>query len=195
MNFNVAESSFENFCIFDPLPLEMPMSNEDELYWLALALTPGLGARRAGQLLRKFHSPQQIFRASAAELEAAGLPGSIASSIASGCAFEDAADQQELIRRRGARLVTRFDPAYPARLGDIYDPPVLLFVLGDVRLLSGDAIAIVGTRRPTPYGIAAAERIAGDLARAGLTITSGLARGIDTAAHRACLQANGSTIA
>lgn len=171
------------------------MTNEDELHWLALCLTPGLGARRAGQLLKQFRSPQKIFRCSTEELEAAGLPGSLASSISSGCAFEDAAEQQDLVRRRGVELITLSDPRYPPLLKDVYDPPVLLYVLGNLELLGSDGIAVVGTRRPTPYGMAATERLSADLARAGLTIVSGMARGVDTAAHRACLQADGRTIA
>src|SRR5665213_2546869 len=95
----------------------------------------------------------------------------------------------------GARLISIQDTSYPRRLREIFEPPLLLFAIGNAELMASHSVAVVGTRRPTPYGVAAAERLAGDLARAGLTITSGMARGIDTAAHKAALAAEGSTIA
>lgn len=169
------------------------LTAEEELHWLALRMVPGLGTRRIGILLERFQSPQAIFRASASELEAAGLTGALARSIASGCSFEDAAGQQQQAREAGAQLVTLNDPRYPEALRKIFDPPPVLFARGRVELLSSISIGIVGTRHPTPYGIAAAERLAGDLARAGMTITSGMARGIDTVAHKAALAAAMST--
>jgi DNA processing protein len=173
----------------------MPLTDEEELYWLALRLVPGLGTRRSGALLERFRTPQAIFRASASELEGAGLSGGLARSVASGCSFEDAATQQQLIKDAGGQLVPMGDPRYPEPLRGIYDPPPVLFARGRVDLLKSLCIGVVGTRHPTPYGVAAAERLSGDLARAGLTITSGMARGIDTAAHKACLAAGGLTIA
>src|SRR5579862_241701 len=171
------------------------IGQEEELHWLALRLIPGLGTRSAGRLLAKFRSPQAVFRATRTELEGAGVSGGVAQSIASGCSFEDAVAQQEKIRETGAAVITMGDAAYPALLREIYDPPIVLFARGRVELLQSIVFAIVGTRRPTPYGLAAAERLAGDLARAGLTIASGMARGIDTAAHRAALAAEGDSIA
>jgi DNA processing protein len=171
------------------------MTNEEELYWLALRMVPGLGTRRIGQLLERLRTPQAIFRASASELTAAGLNGATARSIASGCSFEDAAGQQQKAREAGAQLITLGDPRYPDPLRAIFDPPPVLFARGRVELLTSISIGVVGTRHPTPYGIAAAEKLAGDLARAGVTITSGMARGIDTAAHKAALAAEGLTIA
>jgi DNA processing protein len=170
-------------------------SAEDELHWLALRLVPGLGTRRANQLTERFQTPQAIFRASASELEAAGLSGGLARSVSSGCSFEDAASQRELMLNAGAMLICQSDPRYPAALRRIYDPPAVLFARGRLELLSSIGVGVVGTRRPTPYGIAAAERLSADLARAGVAIVSGMARGIDTAAHRACLSAGGQTIA
>src|SRR5207245_9708298 len=87
------------------------------------------------------------------------------------------------------------DPRYPRPLREIFDPPILLFARGRVELLQTLGIGVVGTRRPTPYGLAVAERLAGDLAHAGLTIVSGMARGIDTAAHKGALARGGDTIA
>jgi DNA processing protein len=171
------------------------LTNEEELYWLALRMVPGLGTRRIGLLLERLRTPQAIFRASASELEAAGLTGSIARSVASGCSFEDAASQQQKARESGAQLITLGDARYPETLRKIFDPPPILFARGRAELLTSICIGVVGTRHPTPYGIAAAEKLSGDLARAGVTIVSGMARGIDTAAHKAALAADGTTIA
>ena len=171
------------------------LSQEEELHWLALKLVPGLGARISKRLLDRFRTPQAIFRASRTELEGAGVSGAIAQSIASGCAFEDAATQQEKMRESAAIVVTIGDPRYPQLLREIYDPPILLFARGRLELLESIMLAMVGTRRPTPYGLAATERLAADLAHAGLTIVSGMARGIDTAAHKGTLAAGGDTLA
>jgi len=170
-------------------------STEEELYWLALRMVPGLGTRKAGLLIERFRSPQRIFRASVSELEDAGLLGGVARSIASGCSFEDAAAQQQKLRQTGTTLVTLGDAAYPHPLREVFDPPAVLFARGDVELLQDLMVGVVGTRRPTPYGVAVAERLSADLAQAGLTIVSGMARGIDTAAHRGALSVNGRTIA
>jgi DNA processing protein len=171
------------------------MQAEEELHWLALRMVAGLGTRKAAQLLEVFETPQAAFRASRSELEAVGLPASVAQSIASGCAFEEAASQQEKLRETGAELVPVADSRYPPRLRSIYDPPPMLFVRGNVDLLGTLILGIVGTRRPTAYGTTVAARLSRDLAAAGLTIASGMARGIDTAAHRAVLDAGGNTIA
>jgi DNA processing protein len=171
------------------------LTSEEELCWLALRMVPGLGTRRIGVLLERLRTPQAIFRASASQLEASGLTGAVARSVASGCSFEDAASQQQKLREAGAQLITLGDARYPEALRKIYDPPPVLFVRGRADLLSSICIGVVGTRHPTPYGVAAAEKLSGDLARAGVTITSGMARGIDTAAHKAALAAEGKTIA
>jgi DNA processing protein len=171
------------------------LSREEELYWLAFKLVPGLGTRTSGKLLDRFRSPQAVFRASRTELEAAGVNGAVAQSIVSGITFEDAAAQQDKVLECGAAIVTLGDPRYPQLLREIFDPPVLLFARGRVELLPSLAVAVVGTRRPTPYGLAVAERLAGDLAHAGLTIASGMARGVDTAAHKGALAAGGDTVA
>lgn len=158
-------------------------------------MTPGLGPRNAGHLLERFRSPREIFRAGRSALQAAGVAGAIAQSIASGCAFDDAVLQQEKALSVGASVIPLADPRYPERLREIFDPPILLFARGDLNLLSTLMVGIVGTRRPTPYGFAVAERLASDLASAGLTVVSGMARGIDTAAHRGALAVQGPTIA
>ena len=168
---------------------------DDGLYWLALRMTPGLGTRKAGQLLEVFRTPQAIFRASKSELQAAGLSASVAQSLASGCAFDDAAEQQTQAAKAGAVLIPLTDARYPPALRDIFDPPPLLFARGRVELLGTLMIGVVGTRRPTAYGAVVATKLSADLAAAGMTITSGMARGIDTAAHKGVLEVGGGTIA
>src|SRR5436190_3514361 len=166
---------------------------EEELHWLALRLIPGLGTRISNKLIARFRTPMAIFRASATELESAGVSGAVAQSITSGCTFDDAAAQQQRLLETGTTTVAISDPRYPALLREIYDPPVLLFTRGRLELLQSTAIGIVGTRRPTAYGLAVAERMSADLARAGLTIVSGMARGIDTASHKGAIAAEGDT--
>ncbi len=171
------------------------IDQEEELHWLALRLVAGLGARGAVRLLERFGFPQAVFRASRSELEEAGLSGAVAQSIASGCAFEEAVLQHRKMRESGVDLVPLRDPRYPPLLREIYDPPVVLFARGRLELFQAPMLAVVGTRRPTPYGTAVSERLAADLAGAGLVIVSGMARGIDTAAHRGALSADGETVA
>ncbi|MBM3739050.1 MAG: DNA-protecting protein DprA [Acidobacteria bacterium] len=168
---------------------------EDEVYWLALRMVPGLGDKKAVPLVKSYRSPHAVFRASASELMAAGLSGATAHSIASGCTFDDAAEQSRLLRKSGAVLVPCLGSAYPESLQSLYDPPLLLFCLGDTALLRSVMVGVVGTRRPSPYGTAAADRLSADLALAGATVVSGMARGIDTAAHWAALKAGGTTAA
>jgi DNA processing protein len=170
-------------------------TREQELHWLALRLVAGLGPRKAAQLLEVFRTPESIFRASRGELEACGLSGTIAQSIASGCTFEDAADQQQKLLEFGTELIPISHPRYPARLREIFDPPIVLFARGRIELLDSVMLGVVGTRRPTAYGTAATERLVADLAKAQLTIVSGMARGIDTAAHKSALAAGGNTMA
>ena len=171
------------------------LTQEEALHWLALRMTPGLGTRSAVRLIESFQSPQAVFRASPSELEAAGLPPNLARSVASGCAFDDAVTQQQKLAEAGAVLIPCTDSRYPPRLKEIYDPPPLLYARGRIELTGALILGIVGTRRPTAYGTAVTARLAQDLAAAGLAIASGMARGIDTAAHRAALEGGGDTIA
>ena len=159
-----------------PAPAAFSLTQEEALHWLALRMTPGLGTRKAGQLLEVFRTPQAIFRASRSELQNLGVSAGVAQSIASGCAFEEAAAQQNQAAEAGAALVPLSDPRYPPGLRDIFDPPPLLFARGQIELLGTLILGVVGTRRPSPYGMAAAGRLAKDLAAAGLTIVSGMAR-------------------
>ena len=171
------------------------LTQEEILHWLALRMVPGVGTLSTIRLLERFKTPQAIFRASPSELEAAGLTPAQARNVASGYSFDDAVDQQQKLLDLGAQLITIHDASYPQRLREIFDPPLLLFGIGRTVLLSSADIAVVGTRRPTPYGLAATERLSADLARAGLTVISGMARGIDTAAHKAALAEEGDTVA
>ena len=163
--------------------------------WVALGLTPGLGARLAGKLLRQFGSPEAVFAASLTALEACRLPAEVAQAIHSQKPLEDAAAELENLAKLGGTLLHWEEAAYPRLLAEIYDPPPLLYLRGDSALLNRHAIAIVGTRRPSPYGNQMTERVARDLAERGLVIVSGLARGIDSSAHKGALAApRGATI-
>ena len=171
------------------------MDLEASLPWLALHLSPGLGSRLAGRLLREFGSPEAVFRASLTELEACHLPAAAAQAVASQSALRDAEKELASVRKLGAGLICLADAEYPKILQQIYDPPILLYVRGDASLLNRHAIAIVGSRRPSTYGNQMTERLARDLAERGLVIVSGLARGIDSSAHTgACAAARGATI-
>jgi len=171
-------------------------ATRERTLWLALALTPGIGPTRARKLLERFaHKLEAIFRASLTELEASGLPAEAAQSIFSGQSFSAAEEEFGKAHACGAHIITPDDDHWPQRLNQIYDPPIVLYVKGDAALLSKPAIAMVGTRHPTPYGIGMAGRLAQDLAAHGLVILSGMARGIDSHAHRGALNAKGKTIA
>jgi DNA processing protein len=173
----------------------LAQKNEQDLHWLALRLVPGLGNRLAARLLNAIGSATGIFHASATELESLGVPSHVVRALATGTVFDEAAREAEQARQLGASFITIQDAVYPKLLKEIFDPPLLLYARGDPALLGAPSIGIVGTRRPTAYGRAMAERLAIDLAARGLVIVSGLARGIDSAAHKGALQANGKTIA
>jgi DNA processing protein len=178
------------------MPIAYPARTDEEtLYWMALSLTPGLGSRKTAELLGRYGSPMAIFRSTASELQSAGLPGSVARSIASGCAFEDAAEQQERLKSTATHVITMTEDLYPPALREIYDPPPVLFLRGRLELLNTVMVALVGSRRASQYGLAAAEKLARDLAGSGITVISGMARGVDTAAHQGALAAGGATVA
>jgi DNA processing protein len=162
---------------------------------LRLALVPGVGPRLRKALLDRFGSPAGIWAASRAELQAVdGIGPKIAAAILAAQSI-DAERELQLARENGLDLVTDADAEYPRLLREIHDPPGVLFRRGRPNPQDELAIAIVGTRHATRYGLAQAEHLAGGLARVGFTIVSGLARGIDAAAHRAALAAGGRTIA
>lgn len=173
----------------------MAQDLERYTYWLAVQLTPGIGARLAAELLKRFGAPERIFSASLTELEACGLPAPVAQTIVSRAPLQAAEQELEKVRQLGCRLLAWDEPDYPPLLKEIYDPPVLLYLRGDAAVLSSHCLAIVGSRQPTPYGQQVTERLAEELAGRGLTIVSGLARGIDSAAHRGALKVAGGKTA
>src|SRR5579871_522271 len=171
------------------------METQDYLGWIALALTPGLGARTAGRLLAEFGSPEAVFNASLTALEGQRLPAAVAQAIHSRQPISTAAKELAQVQAAGCRLLTWDEPHYPARLREIYDPPTILYTRGNLELLTKPIIAIVGSRRPTPYGNQMAEKLSRELAARGVVIASGLARGIDASAHRGAMaSAAGTTI-
>src|SRR6202041_3532847 len=171
------------------------MVPDQYLGWLALALTPGLGAGMAGKLLRAMRSPEAIFNASLTELESHRLPAAFAQVIHPRQPMSAAAKELARTQAAGIRLLTWDEPDYPQRLREIYDPPPLLYVPGNIELLNRHLISIVGSRRPIPYGNQMAEKLARDLAGRGLVIVSGLAGGLDSCAHKGALSsAGGATI-
>ena len=170
-------------------------ASEQARYWLALALTQGLGPTRIKKLTEHFGSAERVFHASLTELEATGIQAVSAQSIATGKSLELAQQECAKALEAGAKIISLSDTEYPSRLKEIYDPPVILFVKGSVEVLAQPGIAMVGTRHPTPYGSGMAERLSTDLAARGLVIISGLARGIDTMSHRGAVAAKGKTVA
>ena len=168
---------------------------EPTLEWLALWLTPGLGPTRARRVVEHLGSAAAVFRASLTELEATGILASAAQSLATGKSMELAREEMARATAAGVEIVTIDDSCYPQQLKQIYDPPLVLYVRGQVKVISQPGIALVGTRHPTPYGSGMAERLACDLAAHGLVIISGMARGVDTAGHRGAIAAKGKTVA
>jgi len=162
--------------------------------WLALSLTAGLGTTKARRLVEHFGSVQEVFRASLTELEATGIQTVSAQSLGTGRSMELAQEELARAAAAGVTLLVPDDSAYPGQLKQIYDPPLVLYVRGNAAAVSLPGIALVGTRHPTPYGMAMAERLACDLAARGLVIFSGLARGVDTAGHRGAIAAKGKTV-
>jgi DNA processing protein len=182
------------------MDVETPVRSEDyaltrKLQWLALLLTPGVGAGRARKLVEHFGEIGRIFTASLTELEAFGLPAAAAQGIGLGKSLGLASDEYDHARELGASLIVPGDAEYPKRLLEIYDPPLVLYLKGNPEVLDKPGISVIGTRHPTPYGVSMAERLACDLAAHGLIIFSGMARGIDTAAHRGAVNAHGQTVA
>jgi DNA processing protein len=176
----------------EPLPTT---ASENRLAWVALTLTPGLGPKRILKAAQTLQDVSRLFELSLTELESLNFPAPSAQFLFSGKARVEAEQELQRVREQRGAVLTYEDEDYPERLREIFDPPPVLWTLGDVRLLARPAIAIVGTRHPTPYGTGMAEVLARDLASRRLVVLSGMARGIDTAAHRGALAASGSTVA
>ncbi len=169
--------------------------DEDRLAWLALTLSPGLGPKRILDAVAKLKSPGMLFELALTELEGLRFPAESAQFIFEGKARRAAEEEWARIAAMGATIVTFSCPEYPERLKEIYDPPPVLWVRGDARLLTRPSLAVVGTRHPSPYGTGMAELLSRDLAARRLLIVSGMARGIDTCAHRGALSAKKPTLA
>jgi DNA processing protein len=177
------------------LPPSGAQLDEDRLAWLALVLAPGLGPKRILDAVKQLDAPSQIFALPLTALEGLRFPAEAAQYIFDGKARQMAEEEWARVAAQGATLVTYSCPEYPERLKEIYDPPPVLWVRGAASLLSRPGIAIVGTRHPSPYGSGMAELLARDLAVRRLLIISGMARGIDSCAHKGALAARMPTLA
>ncbi|MCP4666478.1 MAG: DNA-protecting protein DprA [Deltaproteobacteria bacterium] len=164
--------------------------------WLALYLVPGLGHAVLRVLLENFGGPEAVFEAGVSELvEVGGVREEIARKIVGKEFSSDPEKELSKVEKAGARIVTYLDPSYPKLLKEIHHPPVLLYVKGKDIPSNQTLIAVVGSRIATHYGLRAAENIGKGLAQRRVGVVSGLAKGIDSAAHRGCLRGKGFTIA
>lgn len=163
---------------------------------ICLTMVPGVGPLTYRALMGRFGSAGKVLSAPTATLrQVDGVGPKLAARIASARSEFDPEVELALCRQHGVSLLPRDADGYPPMLKDIHDPPPLLYVRGATASADELAVAIVGSRKCTPYGLRMAERLAQSLARVGLTVVSGLARGIDAAAHRGALKAGGRTIA
>jgi DNA processing protein len=168
----------------------------DLVQTLRLNLVPGVGPRLRRALFERFSSAEAILAAAPSELrQVPGIGAKLSQAIATAHRTIDAEKEIELCREHDIEILLESDERYPRVLREIPNPPGVLFLRGQLLPQDAMAIAIVGSRHSTQYGLTQSERLAGSLARAGLTIVSGLARGIDAAAHRGALAAGGRTIA
>jgi len=161
---------------------------------LRMSLVRGLGLRSSNALIRQFKTPEAVLDAGLPQLEAHGIPPEVADDLLSQKSAERAELEWKKAENLGIRILDILHPEYPPLLREIFDPPVVLYIKGRGWDPEQPQVAIVGTRRPTGYGLNCAERVAEDLSSRGLAITSGLARGIDSAAHRGALR-GGATYA
>jgi DNA processing protein len=163
--------------------------------WIALNMVRRIGPRTANLLLDRFGSPASVFAASRHDLVAVGLKPDTISELHESGILGKANAEIERLEQMNARVITIEDDEYPPLLREIYDPPIALYVRGDLNPASQrPCLAVVGSRRCSTYGVNASQSLARALAEQGLTIISGLARGIDAAAHRGALEAGGATI-
>ena len=170
-------------------------SEASRLAWLGLVLTPGLGPTRIFRAVQAVGNAARLLELPLTELEGLKLPAKSAQFIADGRALAAAEKEAKTVYDAGATFLTPDDAEYPERLREIYDPPAVLWVRGNTDLLARPGIAVVGTRSPSPYGAGMAELLARDLANRRMAVFSGMARGVDTAAHKGALEAKGLTLA
>ena len=171
------------------------MDSNQIKYWVALSQVKGLGAVRFRKLEKRFQDLEEVWTAGRRDLRNAGLEDAVVSALVEARDRLSPDDEMARLDKAGVQALTWQDPAYPPRLKQIDDPPPVLYVRGELLPEDERAVAVVGTRNPTSYGREAASAIAGDLARSGITIVSGLALGVDTVAHRAALTQEGRTVA
>lgn len=162
---------------------------------MALKLAPLMGPTRIARAMRQLGAAERVFEVSLTELEAAGLPAQAAQFIFEGRGLAAAEEEANRATEAGGAFITPDDEEYPRQLLEIYDPPAVLWIRGDASTLTHPGIAVVGTRHPSPYGSGMAQMLSRDLAARGLVILSGMARGVDTAAHAGALDAQGITVA
>jgi len=177
------------------IPAGAAALDESRLAWLALVLSPGLGPKRIVDAVAQLETASEIFSLPLTGLEALRFPAQAAQFLFDGKARAAAEQEWAQVAAQGATLVTYGCAEYPERLKEIYDPPPVLWVRGDAGLLKRPSIAVVGTRHPSPYGTGMAEMLARDLSVRGLLVVSGMARGIDSCAHRGALAARKPTVA
>jgi DNA processing protein len=164
--------------------------------WLALNMTPGVGPRVATKLLEAFGSPENVFHARRMQLESLRIKPETIESIMRRELHERAAVELERVKKLGGDILLLDDGSYPAMLREIADPPITLYVRGEWEAsLTQPCVGVIGSRLCSTYGTNAAEMLARDLASRGICIISGLARGIDTAAHRGAMRGGGKTVA
>ncbi|MCJ7704917.1 MAG: DNA-processing protein DprA [Desulfobacterales bacterium] len=172
------------------------MMAEDLFYWLALNFVPGVGSIFIKRLLDRFQTPEAVFQASMKELlEVEGLGVKVASEIRKGPSEQAVKEELSSLEKSGGRIITLKDEVYPPRLRDIYDPPALLYLKGELKKEDELAVSIVGSRKTTPYGRWITEKISQTLVRYGVTIVSGMARGVDSVAHWGAISGGGRTLA
>ena len=169
--------------------------DEDRLAWLAAALTPGLGPKRIVDAMRQLDAPSQLFALPLTSLEALRFPPGAAQFLFDGRARSAAEQEWGRVASLGATILTHGCSLYPERLREVYDAPPVLWVRGASKLLSRPGIAVVGTRHPSAYGTGVAEMISRDLAARRMLVISGMARGIDSWAHKGALAARMPTLA
>jgi DNA processing protein len=173
-----------------------PNPGSKTLDLLRLTLVPGVGPKTCRTLIEQFGSAGEVLGARESVLrEVPGVGSKLAEKIARASREVDAEAELELCRKMGVEIIAYSNEGYPPTLAEIPDPPSLLYVRGKIEPADQIAIALVGSRRCTPYGLRIAEKLATSLARVGLTVVSGLARGIDAAAHRGALNGGGRTLA
>jgi DNA processing protein len=171
-------------------------SDPDLLDLLRLTMVAGVGPKTCQALLERFGSARKVLDAPESSLrDVPGVGPKVGRKVARARQEVDAEAELDLCRRMGVRLVVQGDDGYPPPLGEIPDPPSLLYIRGSIEPVDQLAIALVGSRKCTPYGVRIAEKLATSLARVGLTVVSGLARGIDAAAHRGAMLGGGRTLA